>query len=225
MDELYRILALVMGYTFGCVQFAFFISKMQGVNDIREHGSGNAGMTNVTRVLGFKVGGLVFALDILKAVAAFSLAVLVFGRNCNCCIGGYNYLPGLYAGLGAIIGHNFPFYMGFRGGKGVACMIGLIIVFDWRVALVCFLIPLMFFLATRFISVGSLAVAAVFPLSMAVFRYVFDFGFAVNYNLEHIGIAVVVAVLCWVMHIGNIKKIIAGTESKFSFRRKKTEET
>jgi glycerol-3-phosphate acyltransferase PlsY len=191
------------------MQFAYFISRVKGIDDIREHGSGNAGMTNVSRVLGFKVGGLVFALDILKAVAAFLVARYLFGDG----------FYGLCAGLGAMLGHNFPFFMRFKGGKGASCMIGIIIVYSWQVSIVCFLIPLVFLLATRHVSAGSLAVAAVFPLSMIFFRYTFEFGAEFGYGA--IGIAFAICALCWFKHWDNIKRIINGTERKIGFSKSK----
>jgi len=216
MDEMFRLFSLLIGYAFGCLQFAYFFGKLKGI-DIREHGSGNAGMTNVTRTMGFKFGGVVFLLDILKAMAAFFVATIVFGDMGDMFSG--TSLAGLYAGFGAILGHNFPFFMKFKGGKGVSCMAGVIIAFDWRVALALFVISLACLIIWRFISLCSLVIALMFPVSMVIFRAAFEFGTV--YATEMIVLAAVIGVLCWFQHRGNIVRLAKGEERKFSFKRRK----
>ena len=119
-----RILCLAIGYVFGLFQTAYIYGKMHGI-DIRQHGSGNAGTTNTLRVLGTKAGLIVFAGDVLKCVCAIVACSLLFGKNHPDMI----YLLKLYAAAGAILGHNFPFYLGFKGGKGIAATAGLILAF------------------------------------------------------------------------------------------------
>jgi len=209
-----RLLSLIIGYGFGCLQFAYFFGKLKGI-DIREHGSGNAGMTNITRTMGFKFGGVVFLLDVLKAMAAFLVATAIFG-DAHGMFSGIS-LPGLYAGFGAILGHNFPFFMKFRGGKGVSCTAGVIIAFDWRIALALFLISLTALIIWRFISLCSLIIALMFPISMVVFRAAFEFGAV--YATEMIALAFVIGALCWFQHRGNIVRLLSGTERKFGEKR------
>ena len=209
MDILFRILSIFIGYAFGCLQFAYFIGKFAGNIDIREHGSGNAGMTNVTRTMGLKFGGAVFILDIMKAMAAFFVATLVFGNVGDMFSG--TAVFGIYAGLGAILGHNFPFFMKFRGGKGVSCTAGVIIAFDWRVALVLFVISLATLIITRYISVVSLTIAVAFPLVMVIYHFFFNFA---NYRLETIMLAIIIGALCWIKHKDNIIRLVNGTERK-----------
>ena len=119
-----RIACLLIGYVFGLFQTAYFYGKAHGI-DIRQHGSGNAGTTNTLRVLGTKAGLIVFAGDCLKCIAAVALVRLIFGSTYHDII----YLLCLYTGAGAILGHNYPFYLNFKGGKGIAATAGMVISF------------------------------------------------------------------------------------------------
>ena len=130
-----RVICLLIGYVFGLFQTAYFYGKAKGI-DIRKYGSGNAGTTNALRVLGTKAGLIVLAGDCLKCIVAVCITKALFttGHPENI------YLLCLYTGAGAIIGHNFPFYMGFKGGKGIAASAGLLASTDWRVMLVCLVV-------------------------------------------------------------------------------------
>ena len=119
-----RLICLLIGYVFGLFQTAFIYGKAHGI-DIREKGSGNAGTTNTLRVFGTKAGLLVFAGDCLKCIFAVLLVRLLFGQS----HGDIIYLLCLYTAAGAILGHNYPFYMGFRGGKGIAVTAGFVLSF------------------------------------------------------------------------------------------------
>lgn len=150
-----RILCLAIGYVFGLFQTAYFYGKAHGI-DIREHGSGNAGTTNTLRVLGTKAGLIVFAGDCLKCMAAVWLVRLIFGRTYHDII----YLLCLYTGAGAILGHNYPFYLKFKGGKGIAATAGMVLSFHpWFIitGLLLFFIP---FFTLHYVSLGSLLVYA-----------------------------------------------------------------
>ena len=117
-----RLYCIIIGYGFGLFQTAFIYGKMHGI-DIREHGSGNAGTTNTLRVLGTKAGLIVLAGDIIKTILAIVVCELLFGKTHPQEV----YLLKLYAAAGAILGHNFPFYLKFRGGKGIASTAGLVL--------------------------------------------------------------------------------------------------
>lgn len=119
-----RIVCLLIGYVFGLFQTGYFYGKAHGI-DIRQHGSGNSGTTNALRVLGTKAGLIVFAGDCLKCMAAVWLVRLLFGGSYHSII----YLLCLYTGAGAILGHNYPFYMHFKGGKGIAATAGMVLSF------------------------------------------------------------------------------------------------
>jgi len=190
---MYRLIALVLGYAIGCVQAAYFVGKLHGI-DIREHGSKNAGMTNVTRTISKKWGALVFVFDIVKGAVTFIVAAHFFGA-----------VAGIYAVAGAILGHCFPVWLKFRGGKGVACFIALPFLVDWRVGLTALVIGLILFIPTRYISLGSLTYTAVAAVAMIFF----------GHGIESIALMFAITALIWFMHRENIRRLLAGTERKF----------
>jgi glycerol-3-phosphate acyltransferase PlsY len=205
----------LIGYAFGMLQTSYIVGKISGI-DIREHGSKNAGFTNTNRVLGIKKGAVVFIVDVLKAVAAFVVATLL-AQSVGIYAGGTffystNVLPGLYAGFGAILGHCFPFYLKFKGGKGVACTLGVIIMLDWRVMAISFAVGLIIVLITRYISLASLSITLLVPVLMLAFAY----------GYEAVGLTAAMGALIWFLHRGNIEKLLSGAENKFSFRRQKS---
>ena len=146
-----RVICLLIGYVCGLFQTGYLYGKMHGI-DIRQHGSGNAGTTNALRTLGTKAGVITFAGDCLKCILAVVIVRLIFGETCADSIR----LLGLYGSAGAILGHNFPFYLNFRGGKGIACTAGLLASFDMRIAVVAFLAFIVVFVTTHYVSLQSL---------------------------------------------------------------------
>jgi len=202
---MYRLIALLIGYLLGTFQTAYFVGKSAGI-DIREHGSKNAGFTNTNRILGRKAGAIVFVADILKTVIAFIIATILFDGGGTFFASNY-VLPGLYAGFGSILGHVFPFFLKFKGGKGVSCTLGLILMLDWRVALIAFGVGIVAVLLFRFISLSSLLITFVAPILM----------FVIGYEIEAVALMAVIGVLVWFLHRGNIVRIVKGEERKFSF--------
>jgi len=203
------ILLIVIGYFVGCFQTAYFVGRIFGKIDIREHGSGNAGMTNVTRVMGAKAGVVVLLLDVAKAVAAIMLVNYVFhGRVYG--MQGIEYLPGLLTGLGVILGHNFPFYLKFRGGKGIASTLGLALMFDWRVLVIALGIGLVVLVVGKYMSLASLIALTTFA---AVTTGLFDEPLIII-------IAWIIAGLGFFTHRKNIGRLIRGEENKFSIKKK-----
>ena len=150
-----RVLCLVMGYVFGLFQTGYLYGKINHI-DIRNYGSGNSGTTNALRVLGKKAGLIVFAGDFLKTVFACFAARLIFQESPD------TDLYVLYAGLGVVLGHNFPCYLKFKGGKGIASMAGILVSMDWRVTLVCAALFLGAVILTRYVSLGSILVVISF---------------------------------------------------------------
>ena len=150
-----RIICLLTGYVFGLFQTGYLYGRMNHI-DIRNYGSGNSGTTNALRVLGKKAGLIVFLGDFFKMVLACFLVRLVLGSDPN------TDLYVLYTGLGVVLGHNFPCYLHFKGGKGIASMAGLLISMDWRVALVCGVVFLITVILTRYVSLGSIFVVILF---------------------------------------------------------------
>lgn len=210
---MFRIICLIIGYAFGCLQSAYFIGKFVGHIDIREYGSGNAGFTNTTRVLGKKAGTIVFIFDLCKVFAAFYICSLIFNGK-GSLLSGTSYLPGIYGGLGAVLGHNFPFYLGFRGGKGIACTLGLMLCVDWRVALVTYAIGFCIFMSNRYISVGSLSMALMYPVFALIVNNKFGYG------AEAIALLFILCILAFIKHRTNIQRLLNGTERKFGGKEK-----
>ena len=157
-----RVACLLIGYVCGLFQTAYIYGRMNGI-DIREHGSGNSGTTNALRVLGKKAGLIVFAGDILKILAAGFLVTILFNQGDF--FGDRAALYKLYAGLGAVLGHNFPFYLNFKGGKGIAVTSGLILMMDWRITILCLIAFALTVGLTRYVSLGSLVITALFMIS------------------------------------------------------------
>ena len=147
-----RIICLIIGYICGLFQTSYIIGRMHKT-DIREHGSGNAGTTNALRTFGKKAGALTLLGDILKCVIAVLLANLIFGKSC----GDIMPLLSVYAAAGCILGHNFPAYLNFRGGKGFAASVGFILIFDWKIFLVGAVVFFAVFFLTHYVSLGSLS--------------------------------------------------------------------
>ena len=146
-----RIICLIIGYAFGLFQTGYFVGKLNHV-DIRKTGSGNSGSTNALRVLGVKAGLMTFAGDVLKCVLPILLVRQIFsGSDC---------LPllAMYTGAGATLGHNYPFYLGFRGGKGIAATAGLVLSVNWIMAICGIITFFTTFFVTHYVSLGSLLV-------------------------------------------------------------------
>ena len=216
MEIFVRILCIVIGYCFGLIQTAYLYGKAHGI-DIREHGSGNSGTTNALRVLGKKAGLIVFAGDLFKAVAACVIARIV----------GTMFFPDilypmiLWTGLGVVVGHNFPFYMNFRGGKGIAATAGLILSMSWQMTLLGILVFGGTVALTHYVSLGSLLVYISFLIELIGFGQSGMFGMTQRYLNEMYGVAAVLMVLAFWMHRANIVRLLHGEERKTYLFRKK----
>lgn len=212
-----RVICIVIGYIFGLFQTAYIYGRMKGI-DIRQHGSGNAGTTNSLRVLGKKAGAIVFFSDVLKCGLAILTVRLLFGESHKDMI----YLLSLYAAAGTILGHNFPFYLGFKGGKGIACTAGLIAFFH------PILIPLealtfgLAFGITHYVSLGSLLVYVVLIIQMVVLGQTGWFDMSQPYLNELYILTVLLAALAFWGHRANIDRLIHKNERK-TYLTKKSE--
>ena len=213
-------ICLAIGYVCGLFQTGYLVGRMSHV-DIRKKGSGNAGTTNALRVLGWKAGLMTFAGDVIKCVAAFLIVRFMYQGNDS--------LPllALYAGAGVTLGHNFPFYMNFKGGKGIAVMAGLVVVNSfWHLPESLLLIPvtLAFFLVpvivTRYISVGSLAAYTAFLVEMIIIGQMGWFEMEAARCYEFYVVLFLLTALAWYRHRANIKRLLAGTENKFGSKKK-----
>lgn len=202
-----RILCLVLGYAFGLFQTGYLYGRLNHI-DIRNYGSGNSGTTNALRVMGKKAGLIVFFGDFLKTVFACLAARIIFRDAAS------TELYVLYAGLGVVLGHNFPFYLNFKGGKGIASMAGILVSMDWRMTLVCASIFLLAVIATRYVSLGSILVVTSFFIMTVVLGLRGEFLVAESDLPEFFGIAAVLMLMAIWRHRANIKRLLSGTENK-----------
>lgn len=214
-----RLACILIGYVFGLFQTAYIYGKAHGI-DIRQHGSGNSGTTNALRVLGTKAGLIVFAGDCLKCVAAVVVVRLLFGAEYSDMI----YLLCLYTGAGAILGHNFPFYMGFKGGKGIAATAGLVLSFHpWFIptGILLFFVP---FFTTHYVSLGSLLVYAGLLVQLIISGQMGMFAeMSQTHLIEMYILFAALAVLAFWKHRENIGRLLSGTERKtYLFKKNKT---
>ncbi len=216
-----RILCLAGGYCFGLIQTSYIYGKLHGI-DIRQHGSGNAGTTNALRVLGKKAGAIVFLGDLFKSVAACTLTHIIMNA-----LGIENvYLYVIYSAAGVVLGHNFPFYMQFKGGKGIAATSGIAIgLLDWRIALIELLLFVLCVAITKYVSVGSICLLLGLLVSYVLFAYHGSFGFTSDAKkLESCIVLALIVILGIARHSANIRRLINGTENQLTFgSRKKTE--
>lgn len=215
-----RAAALGIGYLLGMLQTAYIYGRANGI-DIREHGSGNAGTTNALRVLGKKAGLIVLLGDLLKTVLAVNIVYFLFRSNHQEII----YLLKLYAALGAILGHNFPFYLKFRGGKGIAAMGGMILSFYWPFIPVGVFAFFLTFLVSHYVSLGSLIMSALFFVQMCIFVVLrlgaFE-GISTAVGIEIIILAFIISAMAFVRHRANIGRLVHGEERKtYIFKKNK----
>lgn len=213
-----RIICLALGYLCGLLQTGYIYGKLHGV-DIRQHGSGNSGATNTLRVLGKKAGLVVFLGDAFKALIPCVLVRILFtGRPETA---GVAYVYMLYMGFGVILGHNFPFYMNFKGGKGIAATAGLIASLDWRLTLICAAVFLCCVLLTRYVSLGSILVAVTFFLVNVFFSAKGFYGLAPEALTEFWILLAMISVMAIWRHKANIKRLLAGNENKLWGKKEK----
>ena len=200
---MFRLLCFVIGYFIGCLQTAYFIGKIYHT-DLRKEGSGNLGFTNAARVLGVKAGVITITGDILKAIAALALCNVLFPELAP--------TAGFYACIGVVIGHDFPFYLHFKGGKGIAATIGMMLCFGYLwpwIVVVDVVIGLAGVFLTGFISVGSLLFSLVLPISIAV----------AGAPVEWVVVVCCMSALAFYQHRANIGRLMQGKENKFTFKK------
>ena len=207
-----RVICLVMGYVFGLFQTGYLYGKMNHI-DIRNYGSGNSGTTNALRVMGKKAGLIVFAGDFLKTLIPCLTVRYIFREHMN---SGYLFtdLYVLYAGLGVVLGHNFPCYLHFKGGKGIASMAGILVSMDWRVTLVCAALFLGAVIITRYVSLGSILVVISFFIQILVYGAHGTFTVSADHLMEFYAVAFVLMAMAIWRHKTNIKRLLSGTENK-----------
>ena len=230
MKYLIIIAVAVVSYLIGSVNFSILISKAISGKDIRESGSGNAGATNMLRTHGKKMGVLTLLLDVLKGIVCVLIAIL-YVKFINSPDRYYEWgsqsdlamfrswlnsvsLPYI-AGVCVILGHNFPLYFGFKGGKGVATSLGVVLMLDWKVGLIVAVCAIAIMAVTRYVSLGSILGGAAYIVVEIVKAIVTK-----NYNVIQLVCVVIIGGLLIARHHANIKRLLSGTENKLSFGKK-----
>ena len=203
-----RLMALVMGYFCGCFPTGYLVGKSKGI-DIRKHGSGNTGATNTLRTLGWGPAGITFAGDCLKTILAIVLANILLHKT------GFDMtIIELYAGLGAVLGHNFPFYFKFKGGKGIACTAGLTFALFPGAVPVCLTVFVLCIALSKYVSLGSIMMSILLVIQIFVFNFYGILGVPETSVVEFDILVLVLGVLAIFQHRENIVRLFKGTENK-----------
>ena len=208
------VFCLLIGYGFGLFQTGALYGKIKGV-DLRHSGSGNTGMTNVMRTSGLKAGLVTFIGDAGKALLAMLVAWLIFKDSAYNADNAVRVCT-LAAALGAVCGHNFPFYMKFKGGKGIACTAGVVIGFFPPFMAISFGLFALFAFTTKYVSLGSLFLVSSFYAQLVVFGQLGVFKMQQGDLIKLYIVGAFFVVLAFVRHKDNIKRLVNGTENKFS---------
>ncbi len=205
----YIVIAIV-AYLIGSINFSVILSKKMAGFDVREKGSGNAGTTNMLRSVGKKAAVITLICDILKGVVSIGIAIIVGNivKDLD------KSLLVQIAGILVVVGHTFPIFFGFKGGKGVATSLGVILMTNWKIGLICLIFALVLMALTKMVSVGSIAAAILFPVLTIFLTDTFIVTEGSNYFIYSILLAILVAF----NHRENIKRILNGTENKISFK-------
>ena len=209
-----RLICLCIGYICGLFQTGYIVGKIKGI-DIREHGSGNAGTTNILRTMGVKYALIVLLGDACKCGLAILITRLIFGGKYPEELA----LLFVYSSFGVILGHNFPFYMGFKGGKGIAATAGFILFgLSPVMTLVGIIVFFSVFFITHYVSLGSILLYVALVVCSFVFMKTDFYGWTAanmpGLYLEYSGVIIIMMILMLVRHKENIKRLIAGNERK-----------
>ncbi|KGG79759.1 hypothetical protein Y919_10105 [Caloranaerobacter azorensis H53214] len=197
---MYKILlVLLLSYLIGNINAAYLIGRILENKDIRNYGSGNAGATNALRVFGAKIAAVTFLFDLLKAVIAVILGKMILGET------------GMFlAGISVIVGHNWPALLNFRGGKGIASTIGVMLIINYKITLICLAIGLIIVIKSRYVSLGSVITMALLPIIGLFFNRPF--------NLDFLIFTLILSVMAIYRHKGNISRLLKGQERKIGQR-------
>ena len=206
----------IIAYLIGSVNFSVIISKKMAGFDVREKGSGNAGSTNVLRTVGKKAAVLTLICDILKGVISILIAIFIGSivKDVN------KELLVQIAGIAVVLGHTFPIFFGFKGGKGVATSLGVILMSNWQIGLICLVFALVLMALTRMVSLGSCGAAVLFPV-LTIFITTGDNSHYLVNEGNYIIFGIAMAVFVIFNHRSNLKRIYKGEENKLSFKNTK----
>lgn len=204
------LMVAIIAYAIGSISFSVIISKKMAGFDVREKGSGNAGTTNMLRNVGKRAAALTLLCDVLKGVVAIGIAIIVGKANPEL-------NPAILvqiAAIGVVVGHTFPIFFGFKGGKGVATSLGVLLLINWKIGLICLVFGVILIALTQMVSLGSIAGAILFPV-LTVFIHEC---YIVPGN--YIIFSIIIGVFIAYNHRSNIKRLLNGTENKISFKKK-----
>ena len=211
---IYIIIAII-SYLIGSVNFSVILSKKIAGFDVREKGSGNAGSTNMLRSVGKGAAALTLICDILKGVVAIGIAILLG----NMVQDSNKELLLQTAGIMVIVGHTYPVFFGFKGGKGVATSLGVLLLSNWQIGLICLVFALVMMALTRMVSLGSCTAAVLFPvLTLFINQHYTVLTEGKSGNVYFI-YSVILAAIVLFNHRENIKRIYDGTENRLSFKK------
>lgn len=205
------IIIAIIAYAIGSINFSVLISRKMAGFDVREKGSGNAGTTNMLRSVGKKAAAITLLCDVLKGVVAIGIALIVGSivKNVDKAV-----LVQI-AGILVVVGHTFPIFFEFKGGKGVATSLGVIMMINWKIGLICLVFALAIMAFSRMVSMGSVGAAILFP----VLTLFINTNFIVEASgMKYFIFSVILAAIVIFNHRANIKRIANGTENKLSFK-------
>ena len=204
------IIVAIIAYLIGSVNFSILISKKMAGFDVREKGSGNAGTTNMLRSVGKKAAAITLICDILKGVASIGIAIIVGNivKNLD------RELLLQIAGIAVVIGHTFPIFFGFKGGKGVATSLGVLLMSNWQIGLICLVFALVLMALTRMVSLGSCGAAVLFPVLTLFINQHYTVLTEGKSGRVYFVYSVILAIIVLYNHRSNIKRILNGTENK-----------
>ncbi len=205
------IIVVIISYLIGSISFSVIISKKMAGFDVREKGSGNAGATNMLRSVGVKAAVLTLIGDCLKGVVAILIAVLIgkIAKNLD------KALLVQLAGIAVILGHTFPIFFNFKGGKGVATALGVVLVTNWQIGLICLVFALVLMVLSRMVSLGSVGACVLFPVLVLFIKN----NYIVTEGSSYLIYSIILAIIVAFNHRSNIKRLLNGTENKISFKK------
>ena len=208
------IIVAIIAYLIGSVNFSILISKKMAGFDVREKGSGNAGTTNMLRSVGKKAAAITLICDILKGVVSIVIAIIVGNivKNLD------RELLLQIAGIAVVIGHTFPIFFGFKGGKGVATSLGVLLMSNWQIGLICLVFALVLMVLTRMVSLGSCGAAVLFPVLTLFINQHYTVLTEGKSGKAYLIYSIILAVIVLYNHRRNIKRLLNGTENKLSFK-------
>lgn len=209
------ILMAIIAYCIGSINFSIIISKKMAGFDIREKGSGNAGTTNMLRAVGKKAAAVTLLCDVLKGVVAIVISIIIG----NIIQGANKELLLQIAGIAVVIGHTFPIFFGFKGGKGVATSLGILLMSNWQIGLICLVFAIVLMALTKMVSLGSCGAAVLFPVLTLFIDQNYTILTEGKKGSTYLIYSIILAVIVLYNHRSNIKRLLNGTENKISFKK------